>query len=57
MIYTQHHDAPVALPNSIAILATQVKRTTRSGEILGPEELWDLEVLETIKEGETVFRK
>jgi len=22
-----------------------------------PEELWDLEVLETIKEGETVFRR
>jgi len=106
MIYTQHHDAPVALPSSTVILATQVNRTTRSGEVLGPdqrvsaldalksitinaayqyfeedrkgsievgkladlvilnanpleispEELWDLEVLETIKEGETVFR-
>ena len=107
MIYTQHHDAPVALPNSVAILATQVNRTTRSGQVLGteqrvsalnalrsitinaayqyfeddrkgsievgkladlvilsadplgvaPEELWDLEVLETIKEGETVFSR
>ncbi len=106
MIYTQHHDAPVALPNSIAILATQVNRTTRSGEVLGPDQrvsvydalrsitsnaayqyfeedrkgtievgkladfvildrnplevesqkLWDLQVLETIKEGQTVFR-
>ena len=105
--FTQHHDAPVALPNSIVILATQVNRTTRSGEVLGPdqrvsvmdairsitinaayqyfeearkgsiepgkfadlvildanpleiapEDLWDLEVVETIKEGETVFRK
>ncbi len=107
MIYTQHHDAPVALPSSIAILATQVNRTTRSGQVLGPEqrvsaweavksitinaayqyfeedrkgsievgkladfailsadplevgseELWDLEVLETIKEGVTVYRR
>jgi predicted amidohydrolase YtcJ len=107
IVYTQHHDAPVALPNSIAILATQVNRTTRSGSVLGPdqrvsamdairsitvnaayqyfedkhkgsiepgkladlvildanplavapEELWDLEVVETIKEGETVYRK
>ena len=106
MIYTQHHDAPVALPSSIAILATQVNRTTRSGSVLGPdqrvstldalrsitinaayqyfeedrkgsievgkladlvilsanplkmapEELWGLEVFETIKEGETVYR-
>ncbi len=107
MIFTQHHDAPVALPSSIAILATQVNRTTRSGQVLGPDQrvtplealksitiyaayqyfeegskgsieagkladlvilsddplsvspeaLWDLEVLETIKEGETVFKK
>ena len=106
MIYTQHHDAPVALPSSIAILASQVNRTTRSGVVLGPEqrvstfdalrsitinaayqyfeedrkgsieagkladlvilsanpleiepeELWGLEVLETIKEGKTIFK-
>jgi len=106
MIYTQHHDAPVALPSSIVILASQVNRTTRTGEVLGPEqrvsafealrsitinaayqyfeeerkgsieagkladfvilsadptqippeELWNLEVLETIKEGEPVFQ-
>ncbi len=36
MIYTSHHDAPVALPNSIAILSSQVTRLTRSGRILGP---------------------
>ena len=107
MVFTQHHDAPVALPSSVAILATQVNRTTRSGQVLGPDQrvspmealksitayaahqyfeedtkgsiepgkladlvilsddplsispeaLWDLEVLETIKEGETVFKR
>jgi len=107
MIFTQHHDAPVALPSSISILATQANRTTRSGQVLGPDQrvtplealksitiyaayqyfeegskgsiepgkladlvilsddplsvgpeaLWDLEVMETIKEGETVFKK
>jgi predicted amidohydrolase YtcJ len=36
MAYTSHHDAPVALPNSIAILSSQVTRTTRSsGRVLG----------------------
>jgi len=38
MVYTQHHDAPVAQPSSIMILASQVNRTTRSGEVLGPEQ-------------------
>ncbi len=107
MRYTQHHDAPVALPSSIMILATQVNRTTRSGYVLGPDQrvspmdairsttidaawqyfeedrkgsiepgkladlvildanplevppeaLFDLEVVETIKEGKTVYRR
>lgn len=38
MIYTQHHDAPVAMPNSLMVLASQVNRTTRSGKVLGPEQ-------------------
>ena len=38
MIYTQHHDAPVALPSSIMILSSQVNRTTRSGKVLGSEQ-------------------
>ena len=38
MIFTQHHDAPVALPSSIMIIASQVNRTTRSGKVLGPEQ-------------------
>lgn len=35
MIVTQHHDAPVALPNAIRILSSVVTRRTRSGDILG----------------------
>jgi predicted amidohydrolase YtcJ len=38
MVYTQHHDAPVALPNSMMVLASQVNRTTRSGQVLGAEQ-------------------
>ncbi|WP_329569097.1 amidohydrolase [Kitasatospora sp. NBC_01266] len=37
--YTSHHDAPVALPNSIAILSSQVTRRTRGDDVvLGPEQ-------------------
>ena len=36
--YTSHHDAPVALPNSLAILSSQVTRRTRSRVILGPDQ-------------------
>jgi hypothetical protein len=36
--FTQHHDAPVALPSAIMVLFSQVNRVTRSGEILGPEQ-------------------
>jgi predicted amidohydrolase YtcJ len=35
MIFSQHHDSPVALPNAIRILASVVTRRTRSGDILG----------------------
>ncbi|MBJ9985029.1 amidohydrolase [Acinetobacter sp. S40] len=38
MIFTEHHDAPVALPNSMMIVFTAVNRTSRSGDIIGPEE-------------------
>jgi predicted amidohydrolase YtcJ len=37
MIYTQHHDAPVALPSSMMVLASQVNKA-RSGQVLGPEQ-------------------
>ncbi len=38
MLFTEHHDAPVALPSSIMILHTTVNRVSRSGAIIGPEE-------------------
>lgn len=37
MRFTSHHDAPVALPSSIRVLAATVNRTTRTGKVLGPE--------------------
>lgn len=38
MIFTEHHDAPVALPSSIMILHTAVNRISRSGDVIGPAE-------------------
>lgn len=38
MIFTQHHDAPVALPNSIMILYSVVNRISRSGDVIGADE-------------------
>jgi predicted amidohydrolase YtcJ len=35
MMFSQHHDAPVALPSAIRILSSVVTRRTRSGDILG----------------------
>jgi predicted amidohydrolase YtcJ len=37
MRFSSHHDAPVALPDTIRVLAATVNRTTRSGQVLGPE--------------------
>jgi predicted amidohydrolase YtcJ len=47
MVFTQHHDAPVALPSSIMVLFSQVNRVTRSGQVLGPEQR--VSVMEAIK--------
>lgn len=41
MMFTTHHDAPVALPDSIRVLAATVNRTTRSGYVLGPDQRVD----------------
>jgi hypothetical protein len=35
MMFSQHHDAPVALPSAVRILSSVVTRRTRSGDILG----------------------
>lgn len=36
MRFASHHDAPVALPDSMRVLSATVTRRTRSGDILGP---------------------
>ena len=41
MIFTTHHDAPVANPESIRVLSATVTRVTRSGVVLGPDERVD----------------
>ena len=38
MIFTTHHDAPVALPDSMRVLSATVTRVTRSGFVLGPDQ-------------------
>lgn len=38
MIWTSHHDAPVALPDSIRILSSCVTRKSRSGDVIGPDQ-------------------
>lgn len=42
MMFGTHHDAPVALPNSMRVLAATVTRRTRSGDILGPHQRVDV---------------
>lgn len=38
IIFTEHHDAPVTPPSATLILFAQVNRTSRSGDIIGPDE-------------------
>ena len=42
MMFGSHHDAPVALPNSMRILSATVTRKTRTGRVLGPEHRVDV---------------
>ena len=37
MRFGTHHDAPVALPDSMRVLSSTVTRRTRSGRVLGPQ--------------------
>jgi predicted amidohydrolase YtcJ len=37
MIFSSHHDAPVAFPDTMRVLSATVNRTTRSGQVLGPQ--------------------
>lgn len=37
MIFSSHHDAPVAFPDTMRVLSATVNRTTRSNQVLGPE--------------------
>lgn len=43
MKFGSHHDAPVALPDSMRVLSATVTRRTRSGDILGPLQRVDVE--------------
>jgi predicted amidohydrolase YtcJ len=38
MIFTEHHDAPVANPDAIRILSATVNRVSRSGLVIGPDQ-------------------
>lgn len=38
LMFTTHHDAPVARPDSFRVIDATVNRTTRTGKVLGPEE-------------------
>ncbi len=42
MMFSTHHDAPVAFPDSMRVLDATVTRRTRSGDILGPDQRVDV---------------
>lgn len=42
MIFTTHHDAPVALPDSMRVLDATVTRRSRTGKIIGPDQRVDV---------------
>lgn len=38
LMFSTHHDAPVALPDALRVLDATVNRTTRTDQVLGPEQ-------------------
>lgn len=42
MMFSSHHDAPVAFPDSMRVLSATVTRRTRSGDILGADQRVDV---------------
>lgn len=38
MIFTEHHDAPVAFPDALRVIHSTVNRVSRSGDIIGPDQ-------------------
>ncbi|NLY28778.1 MAG: amidohydrolase [Alcaligenaceae bacterium] len=42
MMFSTHHDAPVAFPDSMRVLSATVTRRSRSGDILGPDQRVDV---------------
>ncbi len=38
MIFTEHHDAPVAFPDALRVLHSTVNRVSRSGDVIGPDQ-------------------
>jgi hypothetical protein len=42
MMFSSHHDAPVAFPDSMRILDATVTRRSRSGDIMGPDQRVDV---------------
>jgi len=42
MMFSSHHDAPVAFPDSMRILDATVTRRSRSGDIIGPDQRGDV---------------
>lgn len=38
LLFSSHHDAPVANPDSMRVLSATVTRVTRSGDVLGPDQ-------------------
>jgi predicted amidohydrolase YtcJ len=42
MMFSSHHDAPVAFPDSMRVLDATVTRRSRSGDIIGPDQRVDV---------------